>query len=376
MEKSGMSDVSSEDPLVQQLDYFRRGVLCSAALHTQSSSHPSQSGEVQGCTSGEIGHSLLDFRVWDEYPQLLNGVFSLQEFLGVACNSGAGLPFGASHTQARAGRFDSEYSYSKFKYKLQRIRGMFRVDDVERLEKFATCHLEWLAVFLSILDWRPKTFSAETTDRDDARPASAPFNSTCIARDNLRSQLGVAQFSSASSPFFSDFLSSFPLCKTTVHRTARRNRYLLELGLHIGNMLALSAAVQHNFMSTRKEWNASPISNAFESVGISHKNDLYSARESETTTSIKVDSSSEREQEIFPQTEERRGEIGTSGSFLSRSRSLIIPVGVRRPGDRSPRANSLFSRGWHGMLTKLSGCMGTKQARRSGFCVVSITGQI
>lgn len=62
MQKSGMSDMSSKDGLKEQLALFRRGVLCSAALHTQSSIHPADSEEITTPASGAAGHSLLDFR--------------------------------------------------------------------------------------------------------------------------------------------------------------------------------------------------------------------------------------------------------------------------------------------------------------------------
>lgn len=142
---------------------------------------------------------------------------------------------------------------------MHRIQRIFSVDDVERLEKFDTFHLEWLAIFLSIPDWRPKSNSTETFDEEDAHLRKAPFYSTRIAMDNLRSHLGVAMSSSTSNPFFSDSLSCFPLLKTTLQRSAWKNRNVVEASVHIDNMLALSAGGHYNFMDETKK----RISNAF-----------------------------------------------------------------------------------------------------------------
>lgn len=133
VQKSGMSDLSSDDGLSEQLGRFRRGVLCSAALHTQS--------RVDG--GGPGGFSRFELNESGKYPTLCKGAFSLQEFLKEACETGNGLPFGVPHTKAKGkGNTSNYYSYSKFKSKLRRIREIFPVDDVERLEQFETCHLE------------------------------------------------------------------------------------------------------------------------------------------------------------------------------------------------------------------------------------------
>lgn len=192
MQNSGMSDLSSEDRLSEQRSRFQRGLLFAAALHMQSSM------EEEGSAVGVSGHSLLDFGVWNKYPKLCNGVFSLQEFLRGACESGTGLPFGEPRRKASSGGQDSVYSYSKFQSKLYRIREMFRVGDVERQEQFDTCHLEWLAVLLSVPDWRPKTGSTESVNQDDRNNKTPPLNSTSFAVDDLRSQLGLSNPSSKS----------------------------------------------------------------------------------------------------------------------------------------------------------------------------------
>lgn len=63
MHKWGMSDMSSKDGLKELLGRFHRGVLCSAALHTQRGIYTAESERVEESTSGVEGHSLLDFKV-------------------------------------------------------------------------------------------------------------------------------------------------------------------------------------------------------------------------------------------------------------------------------------------------------------------------
>lgn len=108
---------------------------------------------------------------------------------------------------------------------------MFRVDDVLKLGEFETCHLEWLAVFLSIPDWRPKTTVSESTDEEEVRRRRTPLNTTRIAVDSLRSQLGVAEENSKSGIFFSDFLTRFPLFQRTLHRCVWRMWFVPRAGL-------------------------------------------------------------------------------------------------------------------------------------------------
>lgn len=120
----------------------------------------------------------------------------------MACKTGRGLPFGAAHKKAKEKGESSNYSYSKFKSKLRRIREIFPVDYVEKLDQFETCHLEWLAVFLSVPDWRPRPSSSETTEKEEEGIEKESFDSTRIAVNNLRSQLGIPKTNSASAPFF------------------------------------------------------------------------------------------------------------------------------------------------------------------------------
>lgn len=214
MQKSGISDVSSGDGLSEHLSRFRRDLLCSAALHTKNSADRAISGEDRSTPRKPVGPPLFDLAAWHMYPKLCNGVFSLQEFLRVACETGKGLPLGVPHTKAKGRGENSDYTYSKFKSKLRRIREIFPVDNVERLEQFQTYHLEWLAVFLIISDWRPSSTQALYT----------PITSSRIALDNLRSQLGIPLSSSDSEPFFSTFFTSFPLFKGTLLRKFWRNR--------------------------------------------------------------------------------------------------------------------------------------------------------
>lgn len=285
MQKSGMSNMSSKDGLSEQVARFRRGLLCSAALHTQRCAPRSFPEEDQGHVSGVRGHSHLDFNVWRQYLKLCNGIFSLQELLRVACESGAGLPFGERHVKGRAGGEDSEFSYSKFQSKLYRIREMFLVDDVEILEQFGTHHLEWLAVFLSVPDWRK-------SDQEGACLKPSPFNSTRIAMDNLRFQLGLPTSGSQSRPFFSESLTGFPLFKMALHRNIWGNRNLSEASLHADNMFALSAGYQFKFMTKMKALTSDRISKALSSLGISHLTDLYSSSETSSTLTDMVEANS------------------------------------------------------------------------------------
>lgn len=110
MKQSGMSDMSSDDGLSEQLARFRRDILCSAALHTQHRIDTNVSDE-QKFSAREPRCFQLDN--WRRYPQLCKGVFSLQEFLKEACKTGRGLPFGVLHSKARATGKNSDYSYSK-----------------------------------------------------------------------------------------------------------------------------------------------------------------------------------------------------------------------------------------------------------------------
>lgn len=234
MQKSGLSDMSSDDSLCEQLSCFRRGLLCSAALHVRNRIDRDGSDGDQNPVGG---NSCFDFETWHKYPNLCKGIFSLQELLGVACQTGMGLPFGVPHTKAQGTGMNSDYSYAKFKSKLRRIRDMFQVDDVERLEQFQTFHLEWLAVFLSVPDWNPQPSNAGSFEQERVDPGKAPFNSIGIAADNLCSQLGMVPSSSQSGPFFSEFLTSFPLFRGVMLCTFWRNRNVLEISVPIDDML-------------------------------------------------------------------------------------------------------------------------------------------
>lgn len=220
MQKSDMSDMSSEDGLSEQLSRFQRRLLCSAALHVRNRIDEVSDAETMRAAE----HSCFELGIWHKYPKLCNGAFSLQEFLSVACETGAGLPFGVPHKKARAGGKHLEYSYSKFKSKLRRIRVISPVDDVAKLERFETCHLEWLAVFLSVPDWRPQAGGAKRIDKDGESLEKEYFNSTGIAVENLRSQLGLSSSRSRLGPFVSDFLTSFPLLKGVFQRPFWGNR--------------------------------------------------------------------------------------------------------------------------------------------------------
>lgn len=279
--ESGMSDMFFEDNLAQQLARFRRGLLCSAALHTQAS--------VSGVA------------------QLRKGVFSAQEYLRDACEKGTGLPFGEPHTKA----ISSEKSLSTDIQSLsRRIRDNFRILDVEKLSKFETCHLEWLAVFLSVPDWGSRISSTESFSTE-----SDSFSSTNVAIDNLTSQLGVASSGLESGLFFPKCLTSFPLFKNTLQRIICGNRNLLEASQHIDNMLALSTGSQIHFNSKKAE-TAQRIKISSNSVGIADMKNLYSSNESIAETS-EPDVADEYDQGIYLKGREKRPETTVPGSSHS-----------------------------------------------------------
>lgn len=282
MRKSGMWDMSSEDGLSEQLSRFRRGLLCSAALHARNRIADAALAGYQDSASRVTRSACFELGLWSKYPNLCKGVFSLQEFLKVACQTGTGLPFGIPHVKARSGGSDSDYSYSKFKSKLRRIREIIPVDYVEKLEHFKTCHLEWLAVFLSVPDWRPTTSDTEIFPQEFVGLKNATFNSTAIAVENLRSQLGMSLSTSHSGQFFSEFLTSFLLFKGVLQRTCWRNRNVLEVCLHIDNMLAVTVGGHSPFMIRKKKETSKRITAALKGLGISDLKEPYHCSENTT----------------------------------------------------------------------------------------------
>lgn len=334
MQSSGMSDLSSEDRLSEQLSRFRRGILCSAALHVQNNMAGDILHSEARTLREDVEKSTLHFGVWHNYPLLRKGVFSLQEFLREACKSGRGLPFGEPHMEARSSGKDDEYSYSKFKAKLRRIREMFPADDVEVLEEFETCHLEWLAVFLSVPDWTPHMGSTDGIAGDDCEAQTAHVSSTRITAFNLRTLFDASirwfsRFSALSSLFgknptavnmktsveedikpertapgltsvavknlhtqlgysgevFFDSLSRFPLFQKTIHRCLWGNRNVLEVSLHIDNTLALSFGAQDIFMIIKKRETSERIQRALQKLEISGVKDVYSNAKDNADTS-------------------------------------------------------------------------------------------
>lgn len=129
----------------------------------------------------------------------------------------------------------------------------------------------------------------ETGDRDHAaviHPESekrnvktSPFNATRIAVENLRSQLGISSSGSDPCSFFSHHFNCFSLFKKSLQRRFWRNRNVLEVSLHINNMLARSADAQYRFMNKKKKETEKRISDALDGLGISGLKELYSPRE-------------------------------------------------------------------------------------------------
>lgn len=157
---------------------------------------------------------------------------------------------------------------------------MFPVNDVERLEQFETCHLEWLAVFLSVPCWTPNNGVNETFEEQGFDVGKAPFNSTGVAIDNLRAQLGLSSHGCQCRISFSDLMSSFPLFKGALPRTFWGNRNILEVSLHIDNVLALTAGSQHRFMVVKKRETGERIPCALQGMGITDLKEPYHPRES------------------------------------------------------------------------------------------------
>lgn len=111
----------------------------------------------------------------------------------------------------------------------------------------------------------PKTCN-NRSEQDFVFSEEAPFNSTAIAFGDLRSQLGLSLSSSQYGAFFSEFLSSFPLLNEELQRTFWRNRNVLEVSLHIDNMLALTSGSQNSFMIGKKRATSQRIGKALKSL--------------------------------------------------------------------------------------------------------------
>lgn len=149
--------------------------------------------------------------------------------------------------------------------------------DFVALEQLETGHLEWLAVFLSVPDWSPESTDTKAMCGKEEDLEKAPYNSTVIALDNLRAQLGLSLSSSMSGAFCPKFIPSFPVFKGILQRTFWRNGNVLEVSVHVDNMLALSIGSQYAFMLERKKETENIISTALNSLGISDLNDVYAS---------------------------------------------------------------------------------------------------
>lgn len=150
------------------------------------------------------------------------------------------------------------------------------MDDVEKLQDFETFHLERLTVFLSVPDWNPKSSSTKTFEQEVMDLERTQLNSTTIAVNNPRSQLGLLSSSSSQSGgFFSKFIPNFPIFKVVLQRTFWGNRNVLEVSLHIDNVLALTAGFHYSSMAEKKRDTEDKTTDALKGLGISNMDDIY-----------------------------------------------------------------------------------------------------
>lgn len=149
---------------------------------------------------------------------------------------------------------------------------MFPVDDVAKLELFDTVHLEWLAVFLSTPDRNLQASHDEAIAPEGVDYQKDPFNTTGIAVENLHSQLGLPFSGSQSSSLLSAFL------ETALRRCFWKHRNILEVSLHIDNMLALTADAT-SFANQKKWLIGKRINEALRNLGIDNLKDACTVDE-------------------------------------------------------------------------------------------------
>lgn len=129
-------------------------VFCAAPLFTRC---------VELMTKARVGICALNSMNGESIRSCARVFSSCRNSLKSPARQVMAFHFGVPHPGAEGKSKNSDYFYSKFECKLRRIREVFPVNDVETLEKFETCHLEWLAVFLSVRDWRPRPRSSDTS---------------------------------------------------------------------------------------------------------------------------------------------------------------------------------------------------------------------
>lgn len=273
MRRSGISEHSNVAGEPGDILRFTRCLLFSAALHTQSTQtteKSTNSGKEQNLLRP---HTFLNFREWRKYPKLCKGVFSEQEILKRICITGAGLPFGAPHPNSKTeSRGKVQYEYSRFETKLERIRELFRVDDLEALNGFEPCELEWLAIFLSVDESSVPYTTIESYEKAEHIPPSFEDDSSSISDNeitaslqgeeelkpcgitlnNLHIQLGIEIPDSESTELRSGTVSSFPVIRTALRQCFLNNRSIYEISIHIDNTLALCIGDQYAFMISKE----------------------------------------------------------------------------------------------------------------------------
>lgn len=72
---SGMSDMSNKNGLSEQLSRFKKGILCSAALHVQSNGNGFILDALEPPSHEDAKASEPDIGAWHNYPLLRKGVF-------------------------------------------------------------------------------------------------------------------------------------------------------------------------------------------------------------------------------------------------------------------------------------------------------------
>lgn len=234
---------------------FAKQILLSASLHLKRippnmhSKAITKSFENFGFNSESsyLQHSSLPYEEWLNYPLLQDGLFSLEEFLKFACTNGKGLPFHAPHRRVISkSKYGESYNYAKFESWLVGANLQLEAELEEIVKDLRTAQIEWLAVFLSVDNWRgacksSPNISIPKPKRNHGSVTGLMKNGFPVG--NLSSQLG---FSGVANELLQQF--SHPLLKDTENCELWRNRNVMELSLHIDNWLALRAGDKTRYM--------------------------------------------------------------------------------------------------------------------------------
>lgn len=229
----------NESIYCEKREAFAKELLLSAALHLRR-----QQDGPDNVLRTDLSHSFLPYEKWKTYPKLCKGLFSREEFLKIACNSGKGLPFHAPHHRAHSlSKYGESYNYTKFSSWLTGSNVQLDAELEEVVKELGTTEVEWLAVFLSVDDWK-----GHYESKGQKIPSRTFFPDNGVDKNgfairNLANQLG---FSALSEEFLQQF--SHPLLKGTSDCNVWHNRNALELSAHIDNWLALRSGEKTEYM--------------------------------------------------------------------------------------------------------------------------------